>query len=130
MICDLGGRDLYKLMADRAWKKNQEQQAVKMNEFRAAHSAGRGTRPSVVTVDPVPVAPADPAPPKRIVSPEALAAIAVGATREEVLSRLGEPSSRFAITDDDGTRESFTYDLDSGATVEIRLLGGKVTKVR
>lgn len=126
---DLGGRDLYKLMADLAWKRNQEQQAIKMSEFRAAHG-GRGTHPSIVTTDPVPVAPADPAPPKRIVSAEALAAIAVGATREDVLSRLGEPSSRFAITDDDGTRESFTYDLDSGATVEIRLLGGKVTKLR
>ncbi len=126
---DLGGRDLYKLMADRAWKRTQEQQAAKMSDFRAAHS-GRGTQPGVVTAGAVPVAPDDPAPPKRIVSPEALAAIAVGATREDVLSRLGEPGSRFAITDDDGTRESFTYDLDSGATVAIRLLGGKVTKVR
>lgn len=126
---DLGGRDIYKVMADRVWKRNQEQQAAKMSDFRAAHG-GRGTQPSVVTVDPVPVAPADPAPQKRIVSAEALAAIAVGATREDVLSRLGEPTSRFAITDDEGTRESFTYDLASGATVEIRLLGGRVTRVR
>jgi YD repeat-containing protein len=125
---DLGGRDIYKVMSDRAWKRTQEQQAIKMSDFRAAHG-GHGTQPSVVIVGAVPVAPSDPAPPKRIVSPEALAAITVGANREDVLSRLGEPSSRFAITDDDGTRESFTYDLASGATVEIRLLAGKVTKV-
>jgi len=129
VAADLGGRDIYKVMSERASKRTREQQATKMSDFRPAHG-GRGTRPSVVTVDPVPVAAADPAPPKRIVSPEALAAVAVGATREDVLSRLGEPSSRFAITDDDGTRESFTYDLASGATVEIRLLAGKVTKVR
>jgi hypothetical protein len=126
---DLGGRDIYKVMSDRAWKRTQEQQATKMSDFRAAHG-GPGMRPSVVTAGSVPVAPSDPVPPKRIVSTEALTAIAVGATREDVLSRLGEPSSRFAITDDDGTRESFTYDLESGSTVEIRLLAGKVTKVR
>jgi len=126
---ELGGRDIYKIMADRAWKKNEEHLATKMRSFRAAHS-GRGAQPNVVTVAPVPVAPAQPAPPRRIVSGEAYAAIAVGATREDVLSRLGEPNSRYAITDDEGTHESFAYDLDSGETVMIRLIGGKVTKVR
>jgi hypothetical protein len=126
---DLGGRDIYKIMADRAWKRNQEESATKMNEFRAAHS-GHGAHPGVVTVDPVPVAPADPAPPKRIVSAAAYSGIAPGATRQDVLSQLGEPNSRYAITDDDGTRESFTYDLDNGETVVIRLLAGKVTAVR
>jgi hypothetical protein len=43
---------------------------------------------------------------------------------------LGEPRSRYAITDDEGTRESFTYDLDNGEAVVIRLVDGKVTKVR
>src|SRR5579863_1772804 len=107
---ELGGRDIYKIMADRAWKRNQEHQANEMSNFRAAHS-GRVAQPNVVRVDPVPVATADPTPPKRIISAEAYAGVAVGATRQDVLSRLGEPSSRYAITDDEGTHESFTYDL-------------------
>jgi len=126
---ELGGRDIYKIMADRAWKRNQEHQASEMSSFRAAHS-GRTAQPNVVRVDPVPVAPADPVPPKRIVSAEAYAAIAVGATRQDVLKRLGEPNSRYSITDDEGTHESLTYDLDNGEAVVIRLLSGMVTKVR
>ena len=126
---DLGGRDIYKVMADRAWKKVEQRQANKMDSFRAAHS-GRSGQPSTVSLTSVPVDRADPAPPKRIASAEAYAGIAVGSTRDEVLARLGEPSSRYAISDDDGTRESFTYDLDSGETVVIHLLGGKIIKVR
>lgn len=47
-----------------------------------------------------------------------------------IAARLGEPSSRYAITDDDGTRGSFTYDLETGQTVVIHLLAGKVTGLR
>lgn len=126
---ELGGRNIYKVLADRAWKKNEDNLTSQMSSFRAAHS-GRGAQPSVVTVDPVPVDRVDPAPAKRIVSAETYSGIAVGAARQEVLSRLGEPSFRYAITDDDGTRESFTYDLDNGETVTIRLLAGKVTALR
>jgi hypothetical protein len=126
---DLGGRDIYKVMADRSWKKVEQRQANKMDSFRAAHS-GRSGQPSTVSLTSVPVDRADPAPPKRIVSAEAYAGIAVGSTRDEVLACLGEPSSRYAISDDDGTRESFTYDVDNGETVVIHLLGGKVINVR
>ena len=119
VVNDLGGRDLYKVFSERARAKNQQPIGTR-----------RGSWPSVATVDPVPVAPAQPAPPKHIVSAEAYAAVAVGASRQDLLERLGEPTSRYAITDDDGTHESFTYDLDNGETVVIRLLSGKVTKVR
>ena len=50
-------------------------------------------------------------------------------TREEVLSQLGEPSSRFSIAGDDGVRETFSYDLDTGEAA-IRLVAGRVVKVR
>jgi hypothetical protein len=126
---DLGDRNIYKVLADRAWKENQEHHANQMSTFRAAHS-GRAAQPSVVSLAPVPVDRADPAPPKRIVPANTYAAILVGASRREVLDLLGEPNSRYAITGDDGTRESFTYDLDNGQTVVIRLLGGKVTALR
>lgn len=125
---DLGGRDIYKVLADRAWKNNKEHLANKMNDFRVANSR-RWVQPSIVTVDPIPIASADPTPSKHIVPADAYAAIAVGITRDEVLTRLGEPSSRYTITDDTGTRESFTYDLDTGSAVVIRLLGGRVTAV-
>jgi hypothetical protein len=52
------------------------------------------------------------------------------AGRNRFLIQLGEPNARFAIASDEGTRESFTYDLASGEAVVIRLLDGKVVKVR
>jgi hypothetical protein len=126
---DLNGRDIYKLLAERATKRSQEQFANKLSSMRQAGSR-RGVQPSVVTMSAVPLAPADPAPQKRIVPADAYATLAVGAARQDVLSRLGEPSSRYAITDDQGTHESFSYDLDNGEAVVIRLLGGKVTALR
>ena len=67
-------------------------------------------------------------PKKTIVSAEALASVAQGTTREDLFSKLGEPSSRFAIAGDEGFREKFTYHLESGASVVIRLVDGKVVK--
>ena len=113
---ELGGRDIYKLLQERATTKYQDRRASKLSG-----------RPSVVTV---PLDQADPAPPQRIVPANAVATLSVGARRQDVLSRLGEPSSRYAITDDDGSHESFTYDLDNGETVVIRLLRGIVTALR
>jgi hypothetical protein len=125
----LSGRDIYKLLQERATTKYQERQASQLSSSRPI-SARRGVRPSVVTMASVPVDQADPAPPKRIVPATAFATLSVGATRQDVLSRLGEPSSRYAITDDEGSHESFNYDLDNGGTVVIRLLAGKVTALR
>ena len=140
---DLGGQDIYTLMSKRAWARVQANDQKRMDEFRTNHAAhgqpapntvqpsgfSRG-RPSVVTVDSSPIPAADPTPPKRIVPAEAIASIAIGASRDDVLARLGEPSSRYSISDDSGMRESFTYDLESGDTVVIRLLNGKVVKTR
>jgi hypothetical protein len=141
---ELNGRDMFKLLQERATKRSDAWLAKKMEESRSEQAArsealrrgirssssgsrSRTAQPSMVTL-----APAAPAPQaaKRIVSADALAAIAVGATRSDVLSRLGEPSNQFAIAGDEGTRESFTYDLDSGEAVVIRLVDGKVVKVR
>jgi hypothetical protein len=127
---ELAGRSIYKLLAERAGKRSEEEQAKKMEEFRNEHqiraSGSRSpVRPSMVTVEPATPGPQTPAK-KTIVSVDALAAVSAGATRENVLSRLGEPSSRYSIDSGDGVRESFTYDLASGETVVIRLSGGKV----
>ena len=50
--------------------------------------------------------------------------IAVGADRNEVLQKLGEPYSRIS-----GDFERFTYQLKSGGTLSIKLEDGRVTKV-
>jgi len=120
VAADLGGRDVFKVFSERATARSRQQYANKV-------AARRGARTNMITVDPVPVDAAQPAPPKRLVSAAAYSDIALGATRAGVLARLGEPGSRFAISDDEGTRESFTYDLDNGRTVVIHLLAGKVT---
>jgi outer membrane protein assembly factor BamE (lipoprotein component of BamABCDE complex) len=147
---ELNGRDIYKLLQERATKRSQEWLAQKMEENRidqaarsealrrgarpaGSYPSSRGMQPSMITVESanVPRAAETEAPAKkRIVSTDALAAVTLGATRDDVLKRLGEPNSRFTITGDEGVREAFTYDLDSGETVVIRLVDGKVTKVR
>jgi hypothetical protein len=146
---ELNGRDIFALLQERALKRSKEWLAKKTEESRIESAARSeelrksirtsssarfpGVRPNVVAVESVSVPrPAEPEVPakKRIVSADALATVTLGTTREDLLTLLGEPSSRFAITGDEGTRESFTYDLDSGETVVIRLAGGKVVKVR
>jgi len=139
---DLAGQDIYKLLQQRATAKVNEDDQRRMEQFRAGHSshaeptpsvvhrAGAPGQPSVVTVGSSPIPAADPQPPKRIISAEAFAAVAAGSSRDDVLARLGEPSSRYTISDDVGMKESFTYDLESGETVVVRLLNGKVVKTR
>lgn len=117
---DLAGRNLFQLLAERARQRLGNSSRPGANGFRASTPAVPVARPTE------PEVPAK----KRIVSAEAFAAIAVGTGRDDLLNKLGEPSSRYAITDDDGTRESFTYDLDNGETVTVRLLNSKVVKMR
>jgi len=122
---DLAGRNVFQLLAARANQANRN--ATPRNGAPPAVA-----QPRIVTVEADvartsrPQAPA----PKRIVSEEALASVAPGATRSDVLAKLGEPSGRSAITGDEGVRETFTYDLENGDAVAIRLVNGKVVKVR
>jgi len=51
--------------------------------------------------------------------------IRVGASRSEVLQRLGEPHLKIS-----GDFERFTYQLQSGGTLRIELEDGRVTKVQ
>jgi hypothetical protein len=105
---ELAGRSIYTLLAERA-RSNQ-------------------TTPRFRTVEPVSTS-FSPPKEKRMVSAKAFDAVTAGMTRQDVLTQLGEPSSRFSIAGDDGVRETFTYDLDNGEAA-IRLVAGKVVKVR
>jgi hypothetical protein len=144
---ELNGRDIYKLLQERATQRSDDWLAKQREENRidqAARSEAlrRGVRPASSASTPRRVQPGavaagstlppipDPPAPQRIIPAEALSAVMPGASREDVLSRLGEPSFRSSITSDDGVRESFSYDLDSGAKAVIRLEGGKVVQVR
>ncbi|HZU25446.1 MAG TPA: hypothetical protein VFA04_07980 [Bryobacteraceae bacterium] len=135
---ELDGRSIYKVMADRAARKTWGWQAQKAEENRIDQSVRsaalrHGIRPGAPPhVEVVTVAAAEPARPaaKRLVSAAAVSRIAAGERREDVLSRLGEPRTRYSITGDDGVQETFAYDLDSGENAIVRLLDGKVTEVR
>ena len=133
---ELGGKTIYELGAERARKKVEENDALRRAEFQREHAirgrvtGSRSTPASVIAAENAnaaqTVAPAE----KRIVAADALAAITSGVSREDVLSKLGEPNGRYSITGDEGTRESFTYALDDGRDVVVRLLNGKVTTVQ
>jgi len=112
---ELAGRSIYALLAERA--SNREARGQRLRP-----------QPTSVSVEPVSAA-ISPPKEKRIVPAKAFDAVVPGMTREEVFSQLGEPSSRFSIAGDDGVRETFTYDLDTGEAA-IRLVAGKVVKVR
>jgi hypothetical protein len=139
---ELAGRDIYKLLQERAVQKSDEWLATKREENRidqAARSEAlrRGLRPASsgyrswgAQPSTVVVGAAEPASPRKktIISAKALSSVMPGTTREDVLSKLGDPSSRFAIAGDEGVRESFTYHLESGEAVVVRLVDGRVIK--
>jgi hypothetical protein len=64
-----------------------------------------------------------------IVTQEALSSVGVGDSRDFILMRLGEPSTRAALNAADGLQETFTYHLKDGRPAPVRLLNGKVTQV-
>lgn len=138
---ELGGRNIYSVLAERATQRSGEWRAQKAAEsrvdqsdrfaaMRASARSGRSGFSQAVAV-PIPQAGAtQPPPPKRIVSAEALAALVPGTARADVLTRLGEPSYKSTIVSGEGASESFTYHRASGETVVVRLLNGKVSEVR
>jgi hypothetical protein len=63
--------------------------------------------------------------PKLELTDDLATSIGVGADRNEVLQKLGEPDSKIS-----GDVERFIYQLQSGRTLRIELEGGRVTKVR
>jgi hypothetical protein len=99
---------------------------------RAGKSFSRGAQPRLGSMPSVEVARApgsDRPAVKQVVTKEALASVQLGAERQDVLARLGEPSSRAAITGGEELKETFTYHLEDGTPVALRLLNGKVVKV-
>jgi outer membrane protein assembly factor BamE (lipoprotein component of BamABCDE complex) len=137
---ELNGQSIYKLLQARATQKLDQEHAIKQEQFRADHALGnrrapnayspasRTAHPTMVTVESV--ASSQPAEPveKRTISAEAFSAIRPGATRQDILNRLGQPTFGSAISGDEGTRESLTYYLESGEAVVVRLVNGTVVQ--
>ena len=76
-----------------------------------------------------------PRPPQAPVTPKApsaedLAQIEQGTTRDQLLTKLGAPSSRVFIPEDGGLLEIYSYRSADGHIGTIRLTDGAVTSVR
>jgi len=70
-------------------------------------------------------------PEARKVKEESVRDVAEGMDRERLLASLGEPQSVSAITGlEGGTRETLTYELESGRTLVVKLVAGKVQSVQ
>jgi hypothetical protein len=145
---DLGGRDIFKLMAQRATERSAEDQAKRVAVARSqmptqadharriaelkAQTAGlRSGRGGVSTAGTNAVLnmKSTAEPEKHIVQPEALAGIKVGASKAEVIAALGEPSAKYSIAGGDGVKETFRYHRPNGEPVEIKLVDSRVVIV-
>jgi len=54
----------------------------------------------------------------------------VGASRNDLLTRLGSPSSRIVMPEDGGLVEVYTYRANGTKVGSVRLLNGSVTEVQ
>ncbi len=131
---ELGGRSIYTVLAERATRRSNESRSQRSEAMLADHNARvaalRAGRTQSRLIDiPATSAPTTPER-KQIVSADSLASITPGIARADVLAKLGEPSNRSSITGDKGTIEFLVYHRESGETVTIQLLQGKVTQVR
>jgi hypothetical protein len=117
---ELNGRSIYQISAERAGKRVQE---------RWASHSSRSMRTQTISVESVEPAQAAGPEQKRTIPAQLLTDDLAGATREVVISRLGEPAFRSSISGEDGVRESLTYHLDSGQSVVVRLNAGRVVQI-
>ncbi len=70
-----------------------------------------------------------PAPPLPEVMPSEFRAIQIGMKREELLAKVGTPSSRITIPEDSQLAEVYRYRANGTTLGAVRLVDGKVTDV-
>jgi hypothetical protein len=117
-----GGESIYRLSAQRAGERRRAGQPASRSASRSRSGGGGGTPP------PIPQAREPERPARRtVITAEALAAVAAGASKEQVIQQLGEPSSQSSLTGDEGVRETLSYHLADGQAVAIRFLNGLLT---
>jgi len=84
--------------------------------------------PAAPVAEPV-AAPAPVVPPAPVATVEDLKSLD-GATREDVLSKMGKPASRITISDERGLVETYSFKNSNGYLGSVRIINGKVTEVR
>jgi hypothetical protein len=116
---ELAGREIFKVMADRASKSPRSP---------ADYGRNAPTRQSgsTTTVRNVPVTPD---PPQRRISPQLVDSVKQGMTRAEVVAALGEPSGGMAIAGGESDYEDMTYLLAPTGEVSLHLENGKVVRI-
>jgi hypothetical protein len=119
---DLGGRDVFKIMADRAWQRNSP---AEYQKFHGQTQRGQATTTTVASAGTLS---ARPDPPKRRISAELIDSVKVGMTRSEVVRILGEPSGGLQITGESDF-EVMAYPVDRGGDVSLRIEKGKVARI-
>jgi hypothetical protein len=119
---ELGGRDIAKVMADRAWQRNSP------SEYAKFHGQNQGARPAAVVISD-PSATAAPDPPQHRIAGNLLDSIKQGMPRSEVVRILGEPSGGMHVAGGENDFEVITYFLEPSGEVSLRLERSKVVRI-
>jgi len=117
---DLGGRDVFKIMADRAW---QERSPAEYAKYGGTNRRALGT----TTDNSIGAAP--PPEPKRRIAADLIDSLKTGMTRAEVVGILGEPFGAMRIGGGDSDMDTLTYALDPQGQATIQIEKGKVTRI-
>lgn len=124
------------IVDNEAAKKAKAETAAKSKPPAAKASSTRAsTAPPAKTakvpalaIAPAPVAP--PRPETRKITEESAKAITEGMAREQLVASLGPPKTASAIAGlEGGTRETLTYELESGHFLFVKVLGGRVQSI-
>ncbi len=87
--------------------------------------------PDPVTMAPAAVSqPAAAQPARPLPTSSDLQALSAGASRQEVVDRLGQPSSRITLNDERGLVETYSFRGENGSLGSVRLINGKLEEVR
>lgn len=119
---ELGGRDIFKVMADKAWQRNSP------SEYAKYHGQNHGVH-STTSVVSVPPAAAPPGPPRRRIAGDLVDSIKEGMSRSEVVRILGEPSGGMHVAGEENEFEEMIYSLDPSGEISLRLEKDKVVRI-
>ena len=118
VAADLGGRNVFKVFADRAWEQRSPAEFAKYRRDAAPAS--------VVSIAP---GSTRPDPPKRLISAELAESVKTGMPRAEVVRLFGEPQGGLAISGAENDSETMTYPLEQGGQLSLRLEHAKVVRI-
>jgi len=122
---ELNGRDIFKILADRAW---QQRSPTEYAKFNGQNPTAPTARSRTVTISDGPTS-AQPSAPKKRIASDLADSVKVGMTRSDVVQILGEPSGGMHISGGESDSETMTYALDAGGAVSFEVEKGKVARI-